>query len=96
MPVLLGSALHNKGLDDVQEKIDEFIQMKIKSGSFDKTRQLQAEKRFDYWVQEYILQKAKEEQSTGDSYELHKKNASALLANPSTEAKIFVEELLKK
>ena len=82
--------------DDVQEKIDEFIQMKIKSGSFDKTRQLQAEKRFDYWVQEFILQKAKEEQSVGNSYVLHKKNASALLANPSTEAKIFVEELLKK
>jgi LAO/AO transport system kinase len=85
-----------KVLNDVQEKIDEFIQMKIKSGSFNKTRQLQAEKRFDYWVQEFILQKAKEEQSVGNSYDLHKKNASALLANPSTEAKIFVEELLKK
>ena len=96
VPVLLGSALHNTGLNEVDDKIDEFIRTKIKNGSFDKTRQLQAEKRFDYWVQEYILQKAKEEQSAGNSYDLHKKNASALLSNPSTEAKIFVNELLKK
>ena len=96
MPVLLGSALHNTGLNEVDEKIDQFIRMKRESGSFDKTRQLQAEKRFDYWVQEYILQKAKEEQSTGDSYELHKKNASDLKSNPSSEAKRFVEKLLKK
>jgi len=96
VPVLLGSALQNIGLSDVDDKIDEFIRMKRESGSFNKTRQFQAEKRFDYWVQEYILQKAKEEQSTGDSYELHKKNASDLKSNQSSEANRFVETLLKK
>ncbi|MGZ5284651.1 MAG: methylmalonyl Co-A mutase-associated GTPase MeaB [Kaistella sp.] len=96
IPVLLGSALQNKGLHKVHDKISEFIELKIKNGTFDETRKVQAEKRFDYWVQEYILQKTKEDQSTQNSYELHKKNASALASNPSTEAKIFVNELMKK
>lgn len=96
IPVLLGSALQNKGLHKVYDKISEFIELKIKNGTFDETRKVQAEKRFDYWVQEYILQKTKEDQSTRNSYELHKKNASALASNPSTEAKIFVNELMKK
>ncbi|MGZ5187924.1 MAG: methylmalonyl Co-A mutase-associated GTPase MeaB [Kaistella sp.] len=96
IPVLLGSALQNKGLHKVYDKISEFIELKIKNGTFDETRKVQAEKRFDYWVQEYILQKTKQDQSTRNSYELHKKNASALASNPSTEAKIFVNELLKK
>ncbi|MGZ5211952.1 MAG: methylmalonyl Co-A mutase-associated GTPase MeaB [Kaistella sp.] len=96
IPVLLGSALQNKGLHKVYDKISEFIELKIKNGTFDETRKVQAEKRFDYWVQEYILQKTKEDQSTRNSYELHKKNASALASNPSTEAKIFVNKLMKK
>lgn len=96
IPVLLGSALQNKGLPQVYDKISEFIELKIKNGTFNETRKVQAQKRFDYWVQEYILQKTKEDQSTRNSYELHKKNASALASNPSTEAKIFVNELLKK
>ena len=96
VPVLLGSALQSKGLNEVHEKIEDFIDLKIKNGTFSEVRKDQAEKRFDYWVQEYILQKTKEEKSTENSYELHKKNASGLKSNPSTEAKIFVEELLKK
>ena len=62
--------------------------------SFEETRKKQAEKRFDYWVQEYILQKAKSDKLTESFYEEHKKNASELKSNPSTEAKIFVEKLI--
>lgn len=96
VPVLLGSALNNTGLDEVYEKIQEFIDLKIANHSFEETRKKQAEKRFDYWVQEYILQKTKSDKSTETFYEEHKKNASELKSNPSTEAKIFVEKLWKK
>lgn len=96
VPVLLGSALSNKGLGEVYEKINDFIQLKIKNETFEEVRKSQAEKRFEYWVQEYILQKTKEEQSIENLYEIHKKNASELKSNPSTEAKLFVDQLLKK
>ncbi|WP_304343774.1 methylmalonyl Co-A mutase-associated GTPase MeaB [Chryseobacterium koreense] len=96
VPVLLGSALNNQGLDEVFAKIDDFISLKIKNKSFTKTREIQAKKRFDYWVQEYILQKTKQEKNIENAYELHKKNASELKSNPSSEAKIFVEKLFKK
>lgn len=96
VPVLLGSALNNEGLNEVFLKIDDFIQLKLKNGTFDEVRKLQAEKRFDYWVQEYILQKTQEQESGESLYEVHKKNASELKFNPSTEAKLFVEKLLKK
>ena len=96
VPVLLGSALSNKGLDEVYEKINDFIQLKIKNETFEEVRKSQAEKRFEFWVQEYILQKAKEEQSIENLYKIHKKNASELKSNPSTEAKLFVDQLLKK
>ena len=96
VPVSLGSALENEGLDEVFNNIEEFIQLKLKNETFEKVRQNQAEKRFEYWVQEYILQKTKEEQSVENLYELHKKNASELKSNPSTEAKLFVEKLLGK
>ena len=96
VPVLLGSALNNNGLNEVYEKIQEFIDLKLANHSFEETRKIQAEKRFDYWVQEYILQKTKSDKSTETFYEEHKKNASELKSNPSTEAKIFVEKLLKK
>ena len=96
VPVLLGSALSNKGLGEVYEKINDFIQLKIQNETFEEVRKSQAEKRFEFWVQEYILQKAKEEQSIENLYEIHKKNASELKSNPSTEAKLFVDQLLKK
>ncbi|QDP85096.1 methylmalonyl Co-A mutase-associated GTPase MeaB [Chryseobacterium sp. SNU WT5] len=96
VPVLLGSALNNKGLEEVYEKIQEFIDLKISNHTFEGTRKRQAEKRFDYWVQEYILQTTKADKSTEAFYENHKKNASELKSNPSTEAKIFVDKLLKK
>lgn len=96
VPVVLGSALNKKGLAEVYEKIDEFIQLKIRNETFEAVRKRQAEKRFEYWVQEYILQVTKQEKSLEIYYEHHKKNASDLKSNPSTEAKIFVEKLLKK
>lgn len=94
VPVLLGSALNNKGLEEVYEKISDFISLKKKSGRFEEVRRLQAEKRFDYWVQQYILQKSKTN-SDAFSYEEFRKNASELKANPSSEAKTFVDQLFR-
>ncbi|MDR2207073.1 MAG: methylmalonyl Co-A mutase-associated GTPase MeaB [Flavobacteriaceae bacterium] len=95
VPILLGSALENNGLEAVYEKIDEFVSLKKKSGRFDEIRKEQAEKRFEYWVKELILQKTKTENSAENSYEQHQKNASVLKKNPITEARLFVEKLLK-
>src|SRR5690606_14798285 len=46
VPVLLGSALQNEGIDLVNEKISEFIELKKQSGRFEEVRKQQAEKRF--------------------------------------------------
>ncbi|WP_261510319.1 methylmalonyl Co-A mutase-associated GTPase MeaB [Chryseobacterium paludis] len=94
VPVLLGSALNNEGLEDVYNTIDEFIAVKKKAGSFDGIRTHQAEKRFEYWVQEYILAMMKKSNSMEEAYQQHKENASAMISNPSTEAKLFVEKFL--
>jgi len=96
VPVLLGSALYNEGLDEIYTKIDEFILLKKKADRFDLVRTQQSEKRFEYWVQEYILNMMKRDESLEEAYIQHKKNASALVSNPSTEAKLFVEKFLKK
>lgn len=96
VPVLLGSALHNEGLGDVYDKIDEFISLKKKTGRFETVRTQQSEKRFDYWVQEYVLAMMKRDNSMEEAYVQHKKNASAMVSNPSTEAKLFVEKFLSK
>lgn len=96
VPVLLGSALNKIGLDEVFDKINTFISNKIETGRLQEERQKQAEKRFDYWVQEYILSATKNNNVLENQYILHKKNASELNANPSSEAKLFVEQLLNK
>lgn len=96
VPVLMGSALSNEGLSDVFEKIKEFINLKKKTNRFQEVRNEQAEKRFEYWVQEYILAAMKKNNSLEEAYLQHKKNASALVSNPSTEAKLFVEKFLSK
>lgn len=96
VPVLLGSALYNEGLDEIYNKIDEFISLKKKTERFDLVRKQQSEKRFEYWVQEYILNMMKRDESLEEAYLQHKKNASALVSNPSTEAKLFVEKFLNK
>ncbi|MDF2551533.1 MAG: protein kinase [Chryseobacterium sp.] len=96
VPVLLGSALYDEGLDEVYNKIDEFISLKKKTERFDIVRKQQAEKRFEYWVQEYILSMMKKNNSLEEAYIQHKKNASAMVSNPSTEAKLFVNKFLNK
>ena len=95
VPVLLGSALHHTGLQEMYEKIDEFIELKVKNNRFDEVRQAQAKKRFEYWVKEYILEMA-DQKSEGDSFSEHQKKASDLEVNPSSEARLFVEKLLGK
>lgn len=94
IPVLLGSALYNEGLEEIYTKIDEFISLKKQAGRFNEVRTHQAEKRFEYWVQEYILAMMKRSNSVEEAYIQHKKNASEMVSNPSTEAKLFVEKFL--
>lgn len=96
VPVLLGSALNNEGLEEVFEKIKDFISLKKKTGRFHSVRVQQSEKRFEYWVQEYILSMMKKKNSLEEAYIQHKKNASAMVSNPSTEAKLFVEKFLSE
>ncbi|MBD3904275.1 methylmalonyl Co-A mutase-associated GTPase MeaB [Chryseobacterium sp. Ch-15] len=95
VPVLLGSALYNEGLNDVYQKIDDFIALKKNTNRFDEVRTQQSEKRFEYWVQEYILSMMKKDNSVEEAYIQHKKNASDQISNPSTEAKLFVEKFLR-
>ncbi|PKF72935.1 methylmalonyl Co-A mutase-associated GTPase MeaB [Chryseobacterium sp. PMSZPI] len=96
IPVLLGSALRNEGLGDVYDNIAEFINLKKKTGRLEEVRTQQAEKRFEYWVQEYILNLMKKSNTVEEAYLMHKKNASEMVSNPSTEAKLFVEKFLSK
>lgn len=96
VPVLLGSALNKIGLKDVFEKISDFINLKKNNGRFDEVRKLQAEKRFEYWVKEYILNASQSNKELENQYKERKKNASELMSNPSSEAKIFVESFLNK
>jgi LAO/AO transport system kinase len=95
VPVLLGSALYNEGLGEVFEKINEFISLKKKTHRFEEVRIQQAEKRFEYWVQAYILSMMKKNNSVEEAYIQHKKNASTMVSSPSTEAKLFVEKFLR-
>lgn len=96
VPVVLGSALQNSGLDDVFSKIYDFVNLKIKSGRFHEVRTQQAEKRYEYWVQQYILSMMKKSDAIGNAYEEHKKNASAMVSSPSTEARLFVQKFLSE
>lgn len=96
IPVILGSALKKSGLDEVFNKIEDYISLKIKNGTFLETRKNQARKRFEFWVREYILEKAKNDHLLENSFQEHKKNASELLSNPSSEASDFVNKLFRK
>jgi LAO/AO transport system kinase len=96
IPVLLGSALENKGLDKVFNEIENFIKLKKENNTFEKNRQKQAEKRFDYWVQHYILEQLKTKENSENAYNFHKKNASEMKVNPSSEARLWVEKIFKK
>ncbi len=93
IPVILGSALEKTGLDEIYNKIENYITLKTKNGTFFETRKNQAQKRFEFWVREYILEKAKNDLLLANSFQEHKKNASELLSNPSSEASEFVKKL---
>lgn len=93
VPIILGSALENEGLSDTFEKIEKFISLKNKNGTFLEDRKKQAEKRFEFWVREYILEKAKRDNSLENSYFEHKQNSSELYSNSSSEAREFVKKL---
>ena len=93
VPIILGSALENEGLNETFEKIEDFISLKNKNGTFQKNRKDQAEKRFEFWVKEYILEKAKRDHSLENSYLEHRKNSSDLHSNSSSEAREFVKKL---
>ena len=94
--VILGSALEKTGISDAFNKIEDYISLKIKNETFLETRQKQAEKRFEFWVREYILEKAKNDHLLESSFQEHKKNASELKSNPSSEAHDFVNKLFGK
>ena len=96
IPVILGSALKNKGLDKVFDEINNFINQKKDNNNFGKIRESQAEKRFDFWVQNYILQELETREDSKNDYNLHKKNASEMKSNPSSEARLWVEKIFKK
>ncbi len=96
VPVLLGSALNNVGLAEVYDKIEQFIDLKLKSQRFEEVRAIQAGNRFEYWVQEYIRIMTQKENAAENSFLQHKKNASEGKSNPSSEAKKFVEEIFGK
>lgn len=96
VPILLGSALNKNGLEEVYGKISDFIMLKKSTNRFDEVRKYQSEKRFEYWVKEYILAASRSNSALENQYELHKKNASEMKSNPISEAKIFVEKLLGK
>lgn len=93
VPIILGSALENEGLIETFEKIEKFIILKNKNGTFLENRKNQAEKRFEFWVKEYILEKAKRDNSLENSYLEHRKNAFDLSSNSSSEAREFVKKL---
>jgi len=93
VPIILGSALENDGLPETFEKIQSFISLKRKNGTFLEDRKIQAEKRFEFWVREYILEKAKQDHSLEKAYLEHKKNASEMNSNSSSEARDFVKKL---
>ena len=93
VPVVLGSALEKTGLSDVYENINQYIELKKANNSFITNREKQGEKRFEFWVKELILEKAKSNHLLSELYINHKKNASELLANPSSEARNFVNQI---
>ena len=68
IPVILGSALEKTGLDEIYNKIENYITLKTKNGTFFETRKNQAQKRFEFWVREYILEKAKNDLLLANSF----------------------------
>ncbi len=95
VPVLLGSALQGEGLETVYESITKFIDQKRASGRLVESRKEQAEKRFFYWVQHYLLEHTTADVRLAKNYQQHRRNAFELRATPSSEAKRFVDLIFK-
>lgn len=95
VPVLLGSALENQGIDKVYEAVEQFIQLKKDTGLFEATRQEQSKKRFEFWVQQYLIMLAKESTKGSALFAEHLQNAIDGKGNPSSEAKKLVDELFR-
>ncbi len=94
IPVHLGSALNKTGLDEVMKSALNFVDLKKQAGRFEEIRKNQARKRFQYWVQEYILQNLKQDEKMNETYNFHQEQVSNLKSNPSSEAQKFVEKFL--
>lgn len=93
VPVLLGSALENRGVDTVYEKILQFVKQRKQEGSFLTKRQQQSEKRFNFWLQYYLLQQVKAQKQGEDYQEIMARIASGK-TNPRSEAQNFLKKLL--
>lgn len=96
VPVLLGSALHGEGLDEVHDRLESFINLRKSDGSFLSNRKQQAEKRFSYWVRQYLLQYVQAETGYSELYQKHYERAASLQANPSGEAQQFINALFNR
>lgn len=95
VPVLLGSALSQKGVMDVWASIEQFVSHSKQQGTFYELRMKQAKERFEFWVNNLIIEKAKQNSTLTQQYEQYRTNASSLHSNPSSQARNFVEELFR-
>lgn len=93
-PVLLGSALDHVGVDEVYEAILAFIAIKKENGTFFEDREGQAEKRFKYWVEQYIVSRTQSDPVLKSKYKEHLENSAHLKSSPMAEARAFVNALL--
>lgn len=95
VPVLLGSALSQKEVMDVWASIEQFVSHSKQQGTFYELRMKQAKERFEFWVNNLIIEKAKQNSTLTQRYEQYRTNASSLHSNPSSQARNFVEELFR-
>ncbi len=93
-PVLLGSALDKLGIEEVYDAIAAFIKLKKANGTFSTDRAKQAEKRFKYWVEQYIINRTQRDSVLQSKYEEHMDNSTHLKSSPMAEARAFVNALL--
>lgn len=95
VPVLLGSALNEKDVLNVWKSVEEFSSHKKDEGFFYEHRKRQAEDRFEFWVNNLIIDKAKQSNALSENFDKQRAKASSMLTNPSSQARRFVEELFR-
>lgn len=93
VPVIIGAALDDKGIDEVYDGITSFINHKKQNGNFVQTRKEQAKKRFEYWVQTLVIEKAKKSSEDLSLFQTHLENAMNLNSNPYSEARLLIENI---